>query len=87
MITDATPATRVVVPVNLNAAEFRQALRDNIADIPLQFDLCKVNGQRLILPLEQETPQEIRGRNLLGRSNLYIRPKVFKCSTRVADMA
>ncbi|XP_026035785.1 uncharacterized protein LOC113029020 [Astatotilapia calliptera] len=77
---DATPATRVVVPVNLNAAEFRQALRDNIADIPLQFDLCKVNGQRLILPLEEETPQEIRARNLLGRSNLYIRPKITEAN-------
>ncbi|KAL4007919.1 hypothetical protein ACER0C_001771 [Sarotherodon galilaeus] len=77
---DATPATRVVVPVNLNAAEFRQALRDNIADIPLQFDLCKVNGQRLILPLEEETPQGIRARNLLGRSNLYIRPKITEAN-------
>ncbi|XP_045898921.1 ENHANCER OF AG-4 protein 2-like, partial [Micropterus dolomieu] len=67
---DATPPCRVVVPLDLDEQEFVRALQENIPE--LHFELCRVNGQRSIIVLEE---QYIRVQNALGRSCLYLHPK------------
>lgn len=63
---------------DLDEEEFKQALRDNFPDLPEDFELCKVNGQRQIMPLQLDSlsPDQIYSSNALGRSALYIRVKV-----------
>ncbi|KAA8577519.1 hypothetical protein FQN60_009174, partial [Etheostoma spectabile] len=50
---DATEPRRVVVPLDLQEEEFLQVLRDLFQDLLMQqdFELCRVNGQRMVLPL------------------------------------
>ncbi|XP_038561962.1 uncharacterized protein LOC119893709 [Micropterus salmoides] len=67
---DATPPCRVVVPLDLDEQEFVRALQENIPE--LHFELCRVNGQRSIIVLEE---QYIHVQNALGRSCLYLHPK------------
>ena len=81
-LSDATEPRRVVVPLDLEQDEFLQVLRDTFPDLHAQqsFQLCRVSGQRLVIPLNLNTmcPSEIHRNNALRRSNLYIRPQVGK---------
>lgn len=63
---------------DLGEEQFKQALRVHFPDLPEDFELCKVNSQRQIIPLQLEsfTPDQIHSNNALGRSALYIRLKV-----------
>ncbi|XP_038554102.1 pollen-specific leucine-rich repeat extensin-like protein 4, partial [Micropterus salmoides] len=72
---DATPPCRVVVPLDLDEQEFVQVLQENIPALPEHFELCRVNGQRSIIVLEEQCPRDIHAQNALGRSCLYLRPK------------
>lgn len=73
---DATGPVRVVVPLDLTPEQFIQTLRDNVPGVPEDFQLCRVNGQRQVVPLSEQCPQDIHTRRALQRSNLYLRPKV-----------
>ena len=44
------------------------------------FELCKVNHHRVLISLEEKTPEQLRSSGVLGRSALYIRPEVEYCS-------
>lgn len=67
----------VKVPKNLTEAGFREFLRAIYPQLErINFDLCKVNRHRVVVPLTECTPQAIRSSGVLGRSALYIRPEV-----------
>ncbi|KAK1903487.1 Nonribosomal peptide synthase apmB [Dissostichus eleginoides] len=73
---DIAVTCTIVVPYNLDPAQFLQALREKVPNVPPQFDLCRLVGQhRTFVALTSLCPSEIRQGNALGRSNLYIRPK------------
>ncbi|XP_066515047.1 uncharacterized protein [Hoplias malabaricus] len=76
---DSTSPRRVIVLLDSDEREFFQTLRENFPDLPGEFELCRVNGQRMIIPLNLQSlcPREIQSNNALGRSALYIRPKGF----------
>ncbi len=65
---------------DLGEEQFKQALRVHFPDLPEDFELCKVNSQRQIIPLQLEsfTPDQIHSDNALGRSALYTHLKVSK---------
>ncbi len=65
---------------DLGEEQFKQALRVHFPDLPEDFELCKVNSQRQIIPLQLEcfTPDQIHSDNALGRSAIYIHLKVSK---------
>ncbi|CAL8384615.1 unnamed protein product [Gadus morhua 'NCC'] len=67
----------VVVQDTLSHEEFQQALRNKVPNIPEASELCRLIGQQSsFVRLDHVCPRDLRGRNVLGRSNLYIRPKV-----------
>ncbi|CAL8235842.1 unnamed protein product [Arctogadus glacialis] len=72
---DATAPVRVAVALDLTPQQFHQLLRDNITGVPDEFELCRVNGQREVVPLTQQCPMDIHTHHALQRSNLYLRPK------------
>ncbi|CAL8397677.1 unnamed protein product [Boreogadus saida] len=72
---DATAPVRVVVALDLTPQQFHQLLRDNITGGPDEFELCRVNRQREVVPLTQQWPMDIHNHQALQRSNLYLRPK------------
>ncbi|XP_067260185.1 uncharacterized protein [Chanodichthys erythropterus] len=66
----------IKVPKNLTGAGFEEFLRTVFPKLEsVNFDLCKVNRHRVVVPLDERTPQAIRKSGVLGRSALYIRPK------------
>ncbi|CAL8234780.1 unnamed protein product [Arctogadus glacialis] len=65
----------VVLQDTMSREEFLQALRDKVQFMPEAFDLCRLIGRRFIV-LVDVCPRDLRGRGTMGRSNLYIRPKV-----------
>ncbi len=68
----------VKVPKNLTEAGFEEFLRTIYPKLEsINFDLCKMNRHRVVVPLAERTPQAIRKSGVLGRSALYIRPEVW----------
>ncbi|XP_077065650.1 uncharacterized protein LOC143718474 [Siphateles boraxobius] len=66
----------VKVPKNLTEAGFQEFLRAIYPQLErINFDLCKVNRHRVVVPLTQCTPHAIRSSGVLGCSALYIRPE------------
>ncbi|KAA0712531.1 hypothetical protein E1301_Tti019073 [Triplophysa tibetana] len=64
------------VPKNLNEDGFKDFLRAIYPQLKNRnFDLCKVNRHRVVVPLDHCTPQSIRSSGVLGSSALYIRPE------------
>ncbi len=74
---------------DLGEEQFKQALRVHFPDLPEDFELCNVNIQRQIIPLQLEsfTPDQIHSNNALGRSALYIRLEWSKLFSTVAGRA
>lgn len=62
---------------NLDAGGFRQFIRAIYPELRNNnFEFCKVNRHRVVVPLTESTPKEIRSSQVLGRSALYVRPLV-----------
>lgn len=62
---------------NLDAGGFRQFIRAIHPELRNNnFEFCKVNRHRVVVPLTESTPKEIRSSQVLGRSALYVRPLV-----------
>lgn len=72
---DATPPQWVVVPLDLDREGFIQTLRENIPELPDNFELRKVNESKGVIGLEGTSPRDMHNTNALDRSALYIRPK------------
>jgi len=70
--------------VECDQEQFIQALRDHFPNMPGEFELCRVNASRRIVPLRLDSmcPAQIQASHALGRSALYIRPLVGKCVLR-----
>ncbi|KAM3618991.1 uncharacterized protein V6R79_001338 [Siganus canaliculatus] len=84
---DIAATVSIVVPQDLEPPQFIQTLRDRVPNIPEEFELCRLLGQqRRFIQLDDFCPRQIRGRNVLGRSNLYICPKETQSSSRQTAM-
>ena len=81
MCFSAEPVKTWQVPKGLTAAGFVAYLKSVYPHMERRnFQFCKVNRHRVLISLEEKTPEQLRSSGVLGRSALYIRPEVKYCS-------
>ncbi|XP_059927628.1 uncharacterized protein LOC132472164 isoform X2 [Gadus macrocephalus] len=72
----AEPVKTWQVPKGLTAAGFVAYLKSVYPQMERRtFQFCKVNRHRVLISLEEKTPEQLRSSGVLGRSALYIRPE------------
>ncbi|KAK1900396.1 Nonribosomal peptide synthase apmB [Dissostichus eleginoides] len=69
---DIAVTCTIVVPYNLDPAQFLQALREKVPNVPPQFDLCRLVGHhRTFVALTSLCPSEIRPMPWVGRICIF----------------
>ncbi|XP_041840445.1 uncharacterized protein LOC121639351 [Melanotaenia boesemani] len=64
------------VPKCLSASGFQDFLKSIFPRLSRRaFELCRVNRHKVVIPLTESTPLEMRSSGVLGCSALYIRPE------------